>query len=81
MAEKEVKEKWICVACDLGQCERCTDIVLIVMELETICDCTLIGHSVEPRDVQILDPETGTVFAPGLTVDEGGKVEFDDKRR
>lgn len=43
---------------------------------ETICECTKASHSVEPNDAQIRDPETGTVYAPGLEVDIDGKVTF-----
>jgi hypothetical protein len=41
---------------------------------ETICRCRKQGHSGEPRDQQILDPETGTVHAPGLQVSIEGEV-------
>ena len=65
---------WVCKACQEGDCNRCVDIVLIAIGRKTICKCTTEGHSGEPRDKQILDPETGTVHAPGLTVDEDGTI-------
>jgi hypothetical protein len=33
-------------------------------------------HAGEPVDNQLLDPETHTVYAPGLEVDVNGEVKF-----
>lgn len=71
---EENEDGWRCMACQEGNCNQCTDIVLFVMGSDLICECTAKGHSGEPRDKQILDPETGTVHAPGLTVDIDGTV-------
>lgn len=72
----EQEGQWRCLSCTSGHCERCTDIVMIVMDREPICECTAEGHSGEPSGRQILDPITGDVYTPGLRVTNEGKVEY-----
>jgi hypothetical protein len=69
----------VCENCRMGACEVCIDVSLILAGREGFCQCKRKGHDGEPRDKQILDPETGTVHAPGLTVDIDGKVTFHGK--
>ena len=66
--------KFICTVCKAGACEDCVDIKRILLDMSRICDCTARGHKGEPRDQQVLDPETGVVHAPGLTVSIDGEV-------
>lgn len=64
----------VCIPCTRGECQNCVDILRIVYATKTICRCEKRGHSGEPRDQQVLDPETSTVHAPGLSVDIHGEV-------
>lgn len=73
--QREPVRKFVCTYCKAGNCAECIDIARIGLNMDAVCDCTAKGHSGEPNDAQILDPETGTVYAPGLTVTQEGKVE------
>lgn len=68
---------FICTNCTDGKCEECVDILRMVYTDETICRCRKRGHAGEPRDSQVLDPETGDVIGPGLKVGLNGEVELD----
>jgi hypothetical protein len=41
-----------------------------------ICKCKRKGHSGEPFENQIADPETGAAHGPNVVVSEGGEVVF-----
>ena len=68
--------EWVCQKCQIDCCDQCADIVYVVMELPLLCQCNKPDHSGEARDKQILDPETGTTWAPGLIVTKDGEVKF-----
>lgn len=74
-SQKHEKKHMICTACGLGNCNECVDIMRAVYSKSDICECTKASHSGEPRDKQILDPDTGAVHAPDLVVDQDGTVE------
>jgi hypothetical protein len=74
--QKPEKKHMTCSNCHAGNCEQCVDVIHILLGQPCICQCTRRGHSGEPRDKQIADPETGAVYAPGLTVQQDGTVEF-----
>lgn len=63
-----------CPACKRGECNQCVDVSLVLAGRKEICECTRQNHSGEPRDRQVRDPETGTVYGPGLSVNTDGKV-------
>lgn len=70
----------VCPSCKDDNCERCVDRLRAIYADDFVCECTRNLHT-EKRDGearlnQIKDPETGTVYAPGLTVDIDGKVTF-----
>lgn len=74
-SQKPSRQHMTCPNCHQGKCENCVDVGRLLAGFEnTICQCRKKGHSGEPRDQQILDPSTGTVYAPGLKVDVDGKV-------
>lgn len=66
----------VCPECRKGNCVSCVDALLFIARGEgrEYCKCKRKGHNGEPRDQQILDPETGTVHAPGLTISKDGEV-------
>lgn len=66
----------VCLPCQQNRCFDCTDIAFILADrhIEFPCKCMRPGHSTEPNTQQILDPDTNTVYAPGLKVDEDGTV-------
>lgn len=68
------RKKKVCVQCKYGQCQYCLDILNVLYDKSLVCTCELPNHSGEPRNNQILDPITGTVHAPGLTVTKDGEV-------
>lgn len=68
-------KRLVCTHCLQGNCNRCVDTVHIVLGMDCWCQCKRKEHSGEPNTQQIRDPETGTVYAPGLKVTEDGKVE------
>jgi hypothetical protein len=72
--QRPSETKMTCLWCNRGKCTECIDILRIIAGLDTICNCKLPNHAGEPRDQQVLDPETGVVHAPGLTVDPDGTV-------
>jgi hypothetical protein len=43
---------------------------------EPICQCKKKDHGGEARNVQVRDPFTGEIHAPGLTVDTDGNVKY-----
>lgn len=66
---------WVCTHCKAGRCNQCTDILRAAIGLEdTLCRCKKKDHAGEARDRQIRDPETGTVYGPGLRVTQEGEV-------
>lgn len=73
--QKPKKEHMTCLNCKMGRCVVCVDVTRYAAGFtSSICQCSRKDHSGEPRDQQILDPETGTVYAPELEVDIDGKV-------
>ena len=64
----------VCIPCKGNKCNECVDILRSIYSQEKICQCTRQRHSGEPRDLQIKDPFTGTIYAPHLEVSEGGEV-------
>lgn len=69
---------FVCTHCKAEDCSHCIDVLRVVFDMELICHCSRRDHSGEPRDQQIRDPETGTVYAPGLSVTEDGEVHRDN---
>lgn len=67
-------QPFVCTHCKGGNCSHCVDVARAAFDMEAICHCKERGHGGEPLDQQIKDPETGTVYAPGLSVTEGGEV-------
>lgn len=67
---------FVCARCLDGSCNRCIDIMRVIVDLEPICRCKVPGHGGEPVDQQILDPETGTVYGPNVVVSAEGDVTF-----
>lgn len=71
-----------CGSCIKGNCEDCVDRLLLLALRDAICGCTRKLHDDkmqgEARLQQVADPETGAVYAPGLTVTEDGEVEFNE---
>lgn len=76
--QKPDKKNMTCTPCGRGHCEECVDIIRMLFTKNRICQCTRKGHDGEPINQQIKDPETGTVYAPGLTVTEDGTVNFNE---
>lgn len=73
--QKSTPDNWQCDPCKKGECNRCIDIMRVIkLRLPEMCKCKKRGHSGEARDNQILDPETGTVYGPGLRVTQEGEV-------
>ena len=73
--QKVDRRNMICSSCSHGNCNSCVDVTRILAGYKNmICQCTRAGHSGEPSDQQILDPETGTVHAPSLRVTEDGEI-------
>jgi hypothetical protein len=66
----------VCVPCRRGDCNECVDVLRSVYSEVPICQCDRTNHGGEPVNQQILDPETGTVYAPGLEVNKDGEVKF-----
>lgn len=73
------KTEFICTHCSAGDCNNCSDIMRIIVNLPEICQCARPEHSGEPVNQQILDPETGDVHAPGMVIHEDGSIEKDVK--
>lgn len=73
--QKPKRIDMVCPACKRGDCHDCINISLIFAGRNEICQCIKKDHNAgEPNRKQILDPVTGTVHAPGLTVDMEGEV-------
>jgi len=68
-------DPFVCEGCQYGVCERCIDVLRSIYSKELICKCKRKNHMGEPRDQQILDPETNAVHAPGMIIHEDGEVE------
>lgn len=74
--QRPSKKDMQCPACKRNECETCVNILL---GKDDICTCTKKFHTDgEPNRAQILDPDTGVVHAPGLTVDPDGTVQRTD---
>jgi hypothetical protein len=72
----------VCVSCKQGNCRGCVDVTRAALGREgTICKCLRQGHDGEPRNEQILDPESGTVYAPGLHVTQDGDVNLNKEEQ
>lgn len=69
-----------CPRCKAGMCRECVDVLRSIYTDEMICTCKRPDHSGEPILVQVLDPFTGTVHAPGLTVDIDGEVRRSERQ-
>lgn len=73
--QKALPDNWQCSACKKGLCDHCIDVARFVVGLNTpICRCKKKNHNGEASDNQIVDPETGTVYGPGLRVTQEGEV-------
>lgn len=75
------KKYFICVHCKLGHCYECIDILRMVYTDEMLCRCTKAKHNGELVEAQIKDPETNTVYGPGMTVDELCEVAIDPAKK
>lgn len=74
-SQKSEPKYMVCSECVRDCCELCVNVSLILLGRNEICECKKQGHNGEPRDQQVLDPETGAVHAPGLTITEEGEVQ------
>lgn len=72
--QQAVDALWICVSCKKNKCASCVDVLRAVYADTAICRCTRRNHDGDALNEQILDPETGSVHGPGLTVTEDGEV-------
>jgi hypothetical protein len=73
--QKPKKAHMTCSPCHNGRCDNCVDVARFLLGCDDrICQCTKQNHDGEAVNSQILDPSTGTVYAPGLKVDIDGKV-------
>lgn len=68
-------KRMVCAHCLHDNCSACVDVVRALFGMELICTCTRKGHSGEPRDSQVLDPDTGDVYGPGSVIRANGEVE------
>ncbi len=75
-SQKDKDKNWTCVQCQDKLCMACVDIIRMTYTDVKICRCKLKGHNTEAFTQQVLDPETNTVHAPGLTVGEDGSVHY-----
>lgn len=80
-SQKTDPRQMTCFNCRNGHCENCVDVLRMVYSDEMICTCTRKNHLGEPIANQIKDPESGTVYAPGLTVSELSEVAIDPTKR
>lgn len=71
----------VCKNCKDGNCSACVDVLRAAYADDLICRCTRRNHMGEPVDQQIKDPETGTVYGPGLSVSELGEIARDERKR
>lgn len=65
---------FVCTHCQESRCSECVDILRVIYTNQMICKCKRTEHTGEPVDQQIQDPETGTIYTPGLTVSRDGEV-------
>lgn len=65
---------YICASCRADTCNDCIDVLRAIFGGEPLCRCKRAHHSGEPTDRQVTDPETGTVWGPGLRVTAEGEV-------
>lgn len=73
--QRAIPKNTVCMSCQRGECNHCVDVIRAIAGFsEELCHCKRKNHSIEPNTQQILDPETGTVYAPGLHVTKEGKV-------
>lgn len=73
--QKGNEDTFVCTRCKEDLCDFCVDVLRAVYSQDPICCCRRKGHSGEPIEQQILDPETNAVHTPGLIVHESGRVE------
>lgn len=72
--QQPTKREMTCPSCKRGECTNCPDVLLAALGRSVGCTCTRANHSGEPNQQQIMDPETGTVHAPGLEVGNNGQI-------
>lgn len=77
-SQRPISSLMVCANCKLGVCEKCVDVLRAVYTDEMICQCKRRNHSGEAVEKQVVDPFTGTVHAPGLTVTVDGEVKRND---
>ena len=81
-SQKGDEDTFVCRQCRLEHCDQCLDKLRLLYAKDRLCRCRRTLHLEkimgEPRLNQIEDPETGMIYAPGLTVNRDGKVTFLD---
>ncbi len=80
-SQRPDKRQLVCVHCKIAECYDCVDVIRAVYTDVTICECTRLNHSGDPTNVQIKDPDTGTVFGPNSVIKEDGTVITDEEFR
>ena len=65
---------FVCKNCSAGKCIECVDVLRVTYTDNLICKCRRKDHSGEVTDEQLLDPETGIVYAKALMVGPGGNI-------
>lgn len=68
------KEPFVCTHCQYGKCDECSDILRVIANLSEICMCQSPSHTGEPALVQVRDPFTSDVHAPGMIIKEDGEI-------
>jgi hypothetical protein len=76
-SQKADRSHMICSSCLAGDCHSCVDVLRVVYAKDLICQCRRAKHLGEPIDEQIKDPESGTVYGPGLSVTQLAEVAID----
>lgn len=73
--QRAIPKDTVCMSCQRDDCGNCVDVIRAIAGfMEELCNCKRKKHSTEPNTQQILDPDTGTVYAPGLHVTQEGTV-------
>jgi hypothetical protein len=73
--QREVPAGTVCKNCQDGQCSRCVDVPRAAAGYtDELCNCRRQGHDGEPVYRQVKDPETETVYAPGVHILKSGTV-------
>lgn len=71
---------FVCTSCKADNCEQCVDVLRSVYSQQTICRCRRKNHAGEPKDQQVSDPFTGTVYGPGMRIKLDGTVQAEMPR-